>query len=105
MYTVKIMNEFMHGAIWVYENGIPSYYELIDNDPILCKLNKETEVLYNSYYEFNSHDLPCYFNEELERKNKNKMQALINQIMNRLKEIDDGSFQIEDYETIHLNNI
>jgi len=45
MYKVKIMNEFMHGAIWVYDDdGISVEYNLIDNDSELQELNKRTEL-------------------------------------------------------------
>lgn len=99
------MNEFMHGAIWVYEDDIPTYYNLIDEDKILSKLNEETENLYNSYYEFDSHDSPCWFNKDLEKATKDKMLNLINKINKRLAELNDGSFKIEDYETQYLLNL
>lgn len=105
MYTIKLMNEFMHGVIWVYEDDVSSYYDLIDNDEILKRLNKETEDLYNSYFEFDSHNSPCWFNEDLEKTNKDKMLFLINQIKQRLDELNDGSFLVEDYETEHLQSI
>lgn len=105
MYTIKLMNEFMHGVIWVYEGGIPSFYNLVDNDEILCGLNEQTEELFNSYYEFDSHNSPCWFNEELKRKTKDKMLDLVTQIKKRLNEINDGSFTIEDYATEYLQNL
>ena len=97
MYTVKLMNEFLHGAVWVYKDGLVSSYELIDNDPIIAKLNEETEELYDSFFEFNSHEEGCYFNKELQLKTKEKMYDLIDKIKRRLEEINDGSFIVEDY--------
>ena len=105
MYKVKIMNEFMHGAIWVYEDDIPSSYELIDNDSQLNDLNELTEELYNSFYEFDSHDQPVWFNKELEEQFKDQMLELIKKILDRLSEINDGSFTIEDCETKRLLNL
>lgn len=32
MYTIKLMNEFMHGVIWVYEDDVSSYYDLKNDD-------------------------------------------------------------------------
>ena len=103
MYKIKIMNEFMHGAIWVCdEEGISINYELIDNDIELQELNKKTEELFDSYYEFDSHEQPVWFNEELEKKTSREMLDLIIKIKNRLSEIDDGSFIIEDTESERL---
>lgn len=103
MYKIKIMNEFMHGAIWVFdEEGISIDYDLIDNDNELQELNKKTEELFDSYYEFDSHEQPVWFNEELEKKTSREMLDLIIKIKNRLSEIDDGSFIIEDTESERL---
>ena len=99
MYKVKIMNEFLHGAICVYEDDVPSSYELIDTDLELSNLNELTEELYNSFYEFDSHDQPVWFNTELEKQFKCQMLELIKKIIDRLAEINDGSFIVEDYET------
>lgn len=105
MYTIKLMNEFMHGVIWVYEDDVSSYYDLKNDDQTLNRLNKETEDLYDSYFEFDSYASPCWFNEELEEKNKDKMLFLINKIKQRLDEINNGSFVVEDYETEHLQSL
>ena len=73
MFIVKLMNEFVHGVLWVCdEDGISTDYDLIDKDEELTKLNEETRKLFDSYYEFDSHDQACWFNEELERKTKDK---------------------------------
>ena len=50
MYTVKIMNEFLHGAIWVYEDGVVSSLPAVDEDQILQELNRKTMELFNSYF-------------------------------------------------------
>ena len=106
MFIVKLMNEFIHGAIWVCdEDGISTNYDLIDKDVELAKLNEETRKLFDSYYEFDSHNQACWFNEELERKMKYKMLELIQKIKNRLNELNDGSFKVEDYETERLKKL
>lgn len=103
MFIVKLMNEFVHGVLWVCdEDGISTNYDLVDEDLELIKLNEETRLLFDSYYEFDSHNQACWFNEELERKTKDKMIDLIRRIKNRLSEINDGSFIVEDYETKRL---
>lgn len=106
MYKIKIMNEFMHGALWVYdERGVPSFFDLIDNDDQLQTINKQIEDLYDSYYEFDSHDLPCWFNEEKEREDKPKMLALLKRMNDRLSELNDGSFEVEDLETERVKEL
>lgn len=107
MYTVKIMNEYLHGPIWVYNsNGISVWkYPLISDDPLLKVLNNKAMELFSSYYEFDSHDMPCWFNHEKEKAEKNIMLDLISQIKERLEEINDGSFVVEDLETERLNNL
>ena len=72
MYTVKIMNEYLHGPIWVYNsNGISVWkYPLISDDPLLNVLNDKAMELFSGYYEFDSHDVPCWFNSEKEKAEK-----------------------------------
>jgi RNA polymerase-binding transcription factor DksA len=106
MFIVKLMNEFVHGVLWVCdEDGISTNYDLIDNDKELAKLNEETRKLFDSYYEFDSHDQGCWFNEELERRTKDQMLELIRKIKNRLSEINDGTFKVEDCETERLKKL
>ncbi len=94
------MNEFMHGAIGVFdEDGIPTNCALIDKDIELQELNKKTEELFDSYYEFDSHEQSVWFNDELEKRTSNDMLELINKIKKRLSEINDGSFIVEDAES------
>ena len=43
----------------------------------LRKINYEISTLYNSYYELDSHEQACWFNEEQEKKDKSKMLSLL----------------------------
>ena len=106
MYKIKIKNEFMHGAIWVCdEDGISINYELIDNDEELQELNKKTEELFDSYYEFDSHEQPVRFNAELEKTTSREMLDFIIKIKKRLSDINDGSFIVEDTESERLSKL
>ena len=107
MYTVKIMNEFLHGPIWVYNaDGIAMRdFPLIYNDSIIKYLNDRANEMFSAYYEFESHDQPCWFNSEREKAEKQKMLSIINKITERLSEINDGSFTVEDYETERLKKM
>lgn len=105
MYIVKIMNEFLHGALWVYEDGIPSFWNKIDDDPVLSDLNRQTMKLYASYFKFDANGESCSFNEDLERETKGEMLSLIERINKRLHELNKGDFEVEDYETERLMNL
>ena len=105
---VKIQLDFLQGPIWIsdVETGQPmTGIDIIDNDEKLQKINYEISTLYSSYYEFDSHDQACWFNEEQEKKDKEKMISLLKQLIDRLNEINDGSFVAEDYETERLEKL
>lgn len=101
------MNEFLHGPIWVLNSdGISVWkYPLVEQDTVLKELNQKARKMFDSYYEFDSHDEPCWFNYEKEKAEKNKMLKLISDIKERLTEVNDGSFVVEDLETERLNNL
>lgn len=105
---VKIQLDFNQGPIWIsdVETGQPiTGIDIIDNDEKLRKINFEISTLYSSYYEFESHDQACWFNEEQEKKDKEKMISLLKQLIDRLNELNDGSFIVEDYETERLEKL
>ncbi len=107
MFTVKIMNEFIHSPIWVYDDDDDIIDEptIIANDTKLQELCSQAEDMFSSYYEFDSHDEPCWFNHEKEKVDKNIMLELITHIKERLNEINDGSYTVEDLETERLENL
>lgn len=103
MVVIKIMNEFLHSPIWTYEDGIATDdLQIIEADKILQNYCKQVSDMFADYYEFNSHNQPCWFNNEKEKVEKEVMLDLIAQIVSRLNEINDGSFVIEDLETDRL---
>ena len=106
--TVKILLDFLQGPIWFsdVETGEPiTGIAIIDSDPVVKDLNYKCAELFNSYYEFDSHDQACWFNYEQEKADKEVMLDLITQIISRLNEINDGSFVIEDLETERLKQL
>ena len=106
MFKLKIINEFIHSPIWIYEkDSIVDEPSIIANDEVLKNLCDKVENMFSSYYEFDSHDVPCWFNQDKEKAEKGKMLDLINRIKKRLNEINDGSFTIEDFETERLKNL
>ncbi len=101
MYTIRLMNEFLHGPIWIYDQDktIRLKHSLISNDTILQNLNEEAATLYDSFYDFDVGDEPCVFDDEGYKAAFPKMKELIEKIKQRLNEINDGSFTVEDYIT------
>ena len=109
MLTVRIMNEFLHGPVWVLdEEGISvssGTLPLIEDDAVIQELNKEAGSLFDSYYEFDSHGESCWFNEDRQREDAERMLALVARLNARLDEINDGSFTVEDLETPFLSSL
>ena len=105
---IKIMLDYLQGPIWLTdsETGEPiTGIEIIDTDPVIREINLKCSELYNGYFEFDSHDLPCWFNHEKEKLDKEIMLELIAKLVSRLEEINDGSYIIEDLETERLKNL
>mgnify|MGYP006916131696 CR=1 FL=1 len=107
MYTVKLMNDFMHDPVWVYNSdGIALYkYPPIEDDPVISALSAEAMEMFADYYEFDSHDVPCWFDHDKEKRERDQMLDLIERIIARLNEINNSSFVVEDCETERLKGL
>ena len=106
--TVRIMLDYLQGPIWISDpqTGTPlTGIDIIDNDPIIRELNYKCSELHDSYYEFDSHDMACWFNKEQQRKDKYLMLSMLEQLIARLEEINDGSYEIDDRETERVRNL
>lgn len=102
MQTIRLILDFLQGPIWIsdVETGKPQTgIDIVDNDEQVRLLNYEIQDLYDSYYEFDSHDQACWFDEERERADKPRMLELLAKLNARLAEINDGSFVVDDRET------
>ena len=102
MKTVKLMLDYLQGPIWIsdVQTGRPmTGIKVIDDDEQIRRLNFEIQDMFDSYYEFDSHDQPCWFNEEQEKRDKPRMLELLGRLNARLSEINDGSFVVDDRET------
>lgn len=103
--TIKIMLDYLQGSIWLSDSktGEPiTGISIIDTDPFIKELNYKCPELYNSYYEFDSHNEACWFNSEKEKSDRDLMLDLISQLLSRLNELNDGSYVVEDLETERL---
>lgn len=104
------MNEYLHSPIWYcdgegYEWDEEAEFLPFVNDKELNQVAKEIGDMYLDYYEFDSHDQACWFNEEQEKKDAPKMLSLLKRLRARLDELNDGSFLIEDYCTEHYEEL
>lgn len=102
MKTLKISLDFLSGPLRKDEFidgearvGIP----VIDNDKALQAFDDEICKLCSSYYEFDSHDQPCWFNKEKEKTDKYRMLELLGKPNARIAELNYGSFVVDDQET------
>lgn len=98
IYKIKLMNEFLHGPIWIYDenNLVRRKYPLVTEDELLMNLNEEAQRLYDECYSFDENEEPYTFDEKLYQKNYPKLKEIINSIVCRLSEINDGSFEIDN---------
>lgn len=108
MKIIKLMLDYLQGPTWKTDpetgkpkTGIPR----IDEDETTRRLNLQIQELYCSYYEFDSHEEACWFNEEKEKADKEKMLSLLGELIARLDELNDGSFVVEDLETPRLESL
>lgn len=108
--TLKIMLDYLAGPVWQecfdpvtkkFSTGIA----VVDNDQELQKINDEIQDMYFSYYSFDCDGQSCYFDEERERADKGKMLSLLKKLRDRLDEINDGSFVVDDRETERVKNL
>lgn len=103
--VIRIRLDYLQGPIWMsdIDTGEPlTGIEVIDNDLEIREPNRQAGQMFSSYYEFDTHDVPCWFNHEKEKAEKDIMLDLIAQIVARLDEINDGSFVVEDFESERL---
>ncbi len=105
MQIVKIKLDYLHGPIWKdnvdlnsgkYSTGI----RVIDEDMLLLKLNEEAQNLYSSFYQFEQEDKAVSF--QMDKEQRDRVLTIIEKIKNRLEEINDGSYVVEDDETERL---
>lgn len=110
MKTIRILLDFNAGPIWkpYYDKKSKkdsTGVDIVDNDKELEKINNEIQDLYISYYYFDYNGQACYFDEKQERADKDKMLSLLSKLNNRLNEINDGSFIVDDRETERVKTL
>lgn len=106
MRKIKLMTEFIHGPIWVYdEEGLMDSLDFVENDSIVQELDNQMANMYTAYYEFDSHGQACWFNKEKQVQEKPKMLELLAKLKKRLDELNDGSYVVEDLISVEYENL
>ena len=110
MKTIKLKLDYLSYPIFGEYYSIEKHRTItkilvIDEDKVLQDIGNEMQTLYSSYYEFDSHNESCWFNKEEQIKDKPKMLELLTKLKERLDEINDSSFEIEDLITPEYANL
>ncbi len=106
MKEIKIKLDYSHGPIWKehYDLNSGSWLTdipIIDNDAALQLLNDKAEELYTSLYTLDEDNI-LVFDEDKYESIKSSLLSLIQTIILRLNNINDGSFKICDEESSRL---
>lgn len=105
MQKIKLMFELNHGPIWNSDpfTGQPTTgVEAVDDDPDLVVWNNQCSKLYDECYEVNSHGKGCYFNQVTLAKHRQELLSLLDDIKQRLAELNHDNFVLEDQATGEL---
>ena len=107
--NIKIRIRFLVGPIVkdvfsASKNKLITGVEIIDNDLELNELNEKASALYSSFYEFDE-DEACTFNSTIAKEHLDELKELITKIMNRLNNLNDGSFELSDMITDQLREL
>jgi len=105
---VKVYCEYGCDPVWCYDNeGIVTkkWYPPIKDDKNVYELCSKISNIYDSCFETNSHEQAFWYNEEKHSQNKYVLLDLIEQLVDRLNQINDGSYEVHDLETKALNKL
>lgn len=68
----------------------------IDSDAEIINLNLQIRLMYNGYYEFDEYNNTLLINVEKARAEKRVLLGLLENLICRLSEVNDGSFTVID---------
>ena len=110
MIKLRVFRDFTAFPVWASwlsegRRGLPGLPSFVEEDEVLRKLADELVDMNVSYYEFDSHDMACWFNEEQQRADKEILLSLVARIVDRLNELNDGSYVVEDCESEELREL
>ncbi|MGN8858235.1 hypothetical protein [Catenibacterium mitsuokai] len=78
------MLDYLRTPIWLSGNGSSdpnTGISIVDNYSIVKELNYKSAELFNEYYEFDSHNYACWFNQEKEKAKKLVLLDLITRLI------------------------
>ena len=106
MKELRIKFDFSHGPIWKDKYDIntgewSTGIAIVDNDKALAVLNEEAEKEYFSLYSFDENGSLVFDDIAFESK-KDNLLSLLQTIILRLNNLNDGTFNIIDEETSNL---
>ena len=80
--------------------------KIVDNDLVLKNLDKKINELWCSLWSKDSNSQSgIHFDEVKEKVLAPQLLEMINKLIDRLNEINDGSYEIEDMITDHLKSL
>lgn len=80
--------------------------KIVDDDSILKNLDKKINELWCTLYSKDETSNSGFrFDEVKEKELAPKLLEMINKLINRLNEINDGSYEVEDMITDHLKSL
>lgn len=80
--------------------------KLVDNDKLVQSLDKEINILWCSLYsEDQKSPDGLHFDKAREKELAPQLLEMINELIKRLNEINDGSFEIQDMITDYLKSL
>ena len=104
MEKLRLMIDFLNGPVWkdrFINPAAPSCtgIDIVDNAPIVRMLDDKIQDMYCPLYSFEGDAAPCTFDEERLHQMKDEFLDLMKKLNERLAEINDGSFEVEDLVT------
>lgn len=79
--------------------------DVIDKNKKIIDLNYKIGTMYTDYYEFDSHDQACWFNDEQFHKDKPLLLSMIKELVNELERVNDGSYEVVDRATAYIASL
>ena len=106
MQEIKVKLDYSHGPIWKEKFDVATGewstgIDIIDNDAALQLLNSEAERIYTSLYVIDE-DNKCIFQSDLFEEKKSVLLSIIQTIIVRLNELNNGTYIVIDEETENL---
>lgn len=78
---------------------------VIDTNEKIKELNLKIGDMYDSNYEFNSHDVGCWFNEEKFNMERPVLLSMLKELINELNSVNDGSYKVVDKATKYIETL